>query len=141
MTTEELLAECRAARPEMDWTAYGSVVEGKRFGFYVSVCLVQDLVHASLPLPIGGANGSTVAEALAGLAKLVEEDCAAAEERVKMALKMLAALAAPLPLDRCAACGFMLKDGCQPGDCGFVDWPNGPHNPIEPKRYAKEKGV
>ncbi len=143
MTTEELLAECRAARPEMDWTAYGRVVEGERFGQRTTVCLVQDLVHASLP--IGGANGSTVAEALAGLAEFVESARDAAEKRATTAGKMLAALAAPLPLDHCAACGWPLandrRDGCLPGDCAFRGSSgHGPNNPIEPKRYAREQG-
>lgn len=142
MTTDELLAECRAARPEMEWTAHVLLVEGERFGLPVWVTLTKAGVRAFVLG--GGFNAPTVAEALDGLAKLVELDRAAAEARATAAGKMLAALAAPLSPYRCAACAWPLAqssaDGCVPGDCCRRGGAFGPHNPIEPKRYAREQG-
>lgn len=141
MTTDELLAECRAARPEMEWTVEGFMVMGARFGKVVRVCRNSNGVRAAIGSNI--ANAPTAADALDMLRTLMESVCDLLEDQLRDARNRRDVLVAPLPQYRCAACAWPLAqsraDGCAPGDCCRRGGDRGPHNPIEPKRYARER--
>lgn len=158
MTIDDLLAACREARPEMEWRPvpafFSNVpthVVGERDGHRVFVCPEgANKVWARLgedgAVAFSAVEGGDVIEAvdtmLRTLHRGVEHDAREHEKAAAALRKEAAAIAPPMPLDRCASCAWPLKasrdDGCVRGDCAYRGNGRGPANPLEPRRYARE---